>query len=247
MIDTELAAPILDHVAIGVPDAAAVLPFLVGELGGRRLAAGPGVGFRFWQWSFEDGGTIEIIQPDGPPDGFLHRFLAARGPGVHHITFKVPDLEKAMAHATSLGYEIVGFNDEWPDWKEAFLHPKQAQGIVVQLAETHPELDAQPPGEWPFPPEPENPPPAVRIDALRLVAGSADRARHQWEATLGGSCTANGAELVFRWRASPLRVVVTIEPGADEGPRAIEVATDRSLALPEGPHPLLGTAFTFAR
>ena len=152
-----------------------------------------------------------------------------------------------MARAASLGYDVVGFNDDWPDWKEAFLHPKQAQGIVVQLAETHPELEAQPPGHWPFPSEPEDPPPAARIVGLRLVAGSAERARHQWEETLGGSCTANGAELVFRWRESPLRVVVTIEPGADEGPRTIEVAANRSLALAEGPHPVLGTAFAFAR
>ncbi len=247
MTDTDLAAPILDHVAIGVLDAAAVPAFLVGELGGRRLAAGPGTGFRFWQWSFEEGGTIEILEPDGPPGGFLHRFLAARGPGIHHITFKVPDLEKAMGRAASLGYEIVGFNDAWPDWKEAFLHPKQAQGIVVQLAETHSELEAEPPGHWPFPSEPEDPPPAVRIVGLRLVIGSADRARHLWQETLGGSCTANGAELVFRWPRSPLRVAVTIEPGAVEGPRAIEVAADRSLSLPEGPHPVLGTAFAFAR
>jgi len=39
MTDTEAASPILDHVAIGVSDATAVPPFLVGELGGRRLAA----------------------------------------------------------------------------------------------------------------------------------------------------------------------------------------------------------------
>jgi methylmalonyl-CoA/ethylmalonyl-CoA epimerase len=247
MTESDPASPILDHVAIAVPDASAVPPFLVGELGGRQLGAGPGAGFRFWQWSFEEGGTIEILEPDGPPGGFLHRFLAARGSGVHHITFKVPDIEQAMGRATSLGYEIVGFNDDWPDWKEAFLHPKQAQGIVVQLAETHAELESQPPGEWPFPSEPEHPPPAARIVGLRLVAASADRARHQWQQTLGGSCSANGAELVFRWPRSPLRVAVTIEAGADEGPRAIEVAADHSLTLPEGPHPVLGTAFAFVR
>ena len=247
MTESDPASPILDHVAIAVPDASAVPPFLVGELGGRQLGAGPGAGFRFWQWSFEEGGTIEILEPDGPPGGFLHRFLAGRGPGVHHITFKVPDIEKAMDRAASHGYEIVGFNDDWPDWKEAFLHPKQAQGLVVQLVESHVASDAEAPGDWPFPTEPANPPPAVRIVGLHLLARSAERARRQWEETLGGRCSANGAELEFRWPRSPLRVAVAIEPGADEGPRAIEVAADRGLALPEGPHPVLGTTFSFAR
>ncbi len=133
MTDRDSASPVLDHVAIGVIDPAAVPRFLVGELGGRPHRAGPGGGFRFWQYRFEAGGTIEILEPDGPLGGFLRRFLAARGPGVHHITFKVPDIEKAMGRATSNVYEIVGFNDDWPDCNEAFLHPKLAQGLVLQL------------------------------------------------------------------------------------------------------------------
>ena len=71
------------------------MPWLVGELGGAPFAAGPGLGFRFWQLAFARGGLIEVLEPDGPPDGFLHRFLAARGPGIHHVTFKVPDLRAA--------------------------------------------------------------------------------------------------------------------------------------------------------
>jgi len=86
-----------DHVAFGVPDAAAVTPFLVGELGGRPFESGPGIEFLWWQWQFARGGAIEIIEPDGPPGGFVHRFLEARGPGVHHVTFKVPDLAAAAA------------------------------------------------------------------------------------------------------------------------------------------------------
>ena len=124
----------LDHLALAVRDVREVLPFLVGELGGREDVAGPGMGFRFWQWEFAGGGRIEILQPEGPTDGFLYRFLDARGPGPHHLTFKVPDLHDAAKRSGELGYDVLGLDTSQPAWMEAFLHPKQAQGIVVQLA-----------------------------------------------------------------------------------------------------------------
>jgi methylmalonyl-CoA/ethylmalonyl-CoA epimerase len=240
------AAVCFDHVAIGVPHVAAVSPFLVGELGGHPCGSGPGVGFRWWQWEFARGGRLEILEPDGPPGGFMHRFLEKHGPGLHHVTFKVPVIEEATRRAESLGYEIVGFDDSWPSWKEAFLHPKQALGIVVQLAESHPELEPDDIGEWPFPEEPAERAEPAELLGLRLTASSAEDARRLWQETLLGSCTENAGELVFHWPASPLRIVASVEPAAPQGPRGIEVAAHPGLALPEGPHPVLGTAFLAA-
>jgi methylmalonyl-CoA/ethylmalonyl-CoA epimerase len=90
---------LLDHLALAVRDVGDAVPFLVGALGGRAFEAGPGRGFRWWQWAFEGGGRIEILEPDGPGDGFLYRFLDARGPGPHHLTFKVSDLRAAAKRA----------------------------------------------------------------------------------------------------------------------------------------------------
>ena len=232
-----------DHVAIAVPRVAAVPPFLVGTLGGRAHGTGPGAGFRFWQWEFARGARLEILEPDGPPDGFLHRFLQQRGPGIHHATFKVPALQEAVRRAESHGYQVVGFDDRTPFWKEAFLHPKQAQGIVVQLAEVHPELEPEPSDEWTFPAAPSRPPRPADLLGLRLQARSGDAARGLWEEVLLGRCAQEGAELVFRWPESPLRISVGVEPAGPPGPRGVEVAPRPGLALPEGPHPVLGTAF----
>lgn len=232
----------LDHVAFGVSRVADVVPLVVGELGGRERGSGPGVGFRFWQWEFAGGGALEILEPDGPPGGFLHRFLASRGPGPHHLTFKLPDIRVAMERAQARGYDVVGFDDRWPGWIEAFLHPRQAQGIVVQLVESHPELSDGPEGSWPFPPSrgPAQRPAPVRLLGLRLAARSEARARAQWEDLLGGRCEAHPRELCFRWPDSPLRVAVSLDAAVPEGPLALEVASPRSLRLPEGPHPVLG-------
>jgi methylmalonyl-CoA/ethylmalonyl-CoA epimerase len=232
----------LDHVAFGVPDIAPAAAVLAGELGGTPRGSGPGGGFVFWQWEFTGGGAIEVIRPDGPPDGFLHRFLAARGAGPHHVTFKVSDIRPALDRARDLGYEPVGFDDSDPGWIEAFLHPKQAQGIVVQLAQSSYELGEEAERDVPRPPFPEIRAAAerARVVGLRLAVRSEERARRQWETLLGGALARERRDLVFRWPESPLRIAVSVQPDAPEGPLALELAAGRKLALPEGPHPALG-------
>lgn len=233
----------LDHVAFGVPAVAATTPFLVGELGGRPGEAGPGVEFLWWQWQFAGGGVLEVLEPDETPGGFVRRFLDSRGPGVHHVTFKVPDLEKAAARAEASGYPIVGYNDASPSWKECFLHPKRAQGIVVQLAESNPDLESGPFDAFPFP---EAPAPAVdrtTVFGLRLNAHSEENARRQWEELLGGACESTGGGLRFRWPESPLQIVVQVDENSAEGPTAVEVDWRAPNALPSGPHPILGIPF----
>jgi methylmalonyl-CoA/ethylmalonyl-CoA epimerase len=217
-------APRLDHVAIAVPRVEDALDWLVSKLGGKPFSAGPGLGFKFWQFSFARDGRIEVLAPAGPADGFLHRFLASRGAGIHHLTFKVPDLDAAAARAQRCGYDVVGRSELDPAWKEAFLHPKQAQGIVVQLAESHPELE---PKEWqnafPFPPLPEAATQTADVLGVRLRAASEARARRQWQELLGAECSAEASGLVFRWPESALAVRVELDAGAAEGPLGIEI------------------------
>jgi methylmalonyl-CoA/ethylmalonyl-CoA epimerase len=234
---------LLDHVAFAVPNVAAVTPLLVGELGGRPLAAGPGIEFLWWQWEFARGGALEVLQPDGPPDSFAQRFLEARGPGIHHVTFKVPALAAAAARMRSLGFSVVGYSDMEPSWKEFFLHPKQAQGIVVQLAEAHPEFEPEEMHYRAFPASPTARAEPVDVVGLRVSATSEEDARRQWETVLGGACETGPGGLCFRWPDSPLGITVDVDPAAPEGPLAIEIAAPLPRALPEGPHPALGAAF----
>lgn len=219
-----------DHIAIAMPRMADAPAFLVGVLGGAPHQGSDSGVYRWAQWRFEGGGLIEILEPQGP-DGFLHRFLATRGAGVHHVTFKVPDLDAACARARAHGYEIVGRDDSDPDWKEAFLHPRQAQGIVVQLAQPG-ALGGAPRNAIVPPPGPPSPPPAACVVGLAVSARSADRVRTQWGDVLGGEPVGRDARrLVYRWPGSPMRIVVTIDPAAEEGPVAVEVAAARPLDL----------------
>ena len=228
----------LDHIAIALPRIADASPALVAVLGGVPDRSQPAGAFRWATWVFAGGGCIEILEPMGP-DGFLHRFLAARGRGVHHVTFKVPDLGEACRRAEARGYDIVDGDASDPSWKEAFLHPKQAQGIVVQIVETAVTPPREPPGSIP-PGWPEAPPP-VRILGLRLRAHSRERARMQWRDILDGEMeTTPEGSLVFRWPGSPMRLVVDVDPTAAEGPLAIELADERPVAALEAAGARLG-------
>lgn len=227
-----------DHIAIASPRMSDAGVALMAELGAVPAYGGDGRAYRFGQWRFANGARLEVLEPVGA-EGFLHRFLAQHGPGVHHVTFRVPDLRAACARAEAAGYGIVGYNDSNPYWQEAFLHPRQAMGIVVQLAQSRPA----PPGtgpRWSPPAMPPGAPPAPALLGLRLSARDAVRARRQWVDVLGGEPAEGPAdELILRWPRSPLRLVVEIDAGAPEGPLALDLVTDLPVAGDE-PHAVLG-------
>ncbi len=211
-----------DHIAIALPAIADGMPVVVGRLGGVPEGGSPSGLFRWGAWVFAGGGRLELLEPVGD-DGFLHRFLAQRGPGIHHVTFTVDDLRQACERARREGYEIVGYDDSRPAWKEAFLHPRQALGIVVQLAQPDPLRERR--WRWQPPAAPPDPPAPVTLVGLRLRAASAERARRQWRAALlGDESRERDGTLIYRWPESPMRIVVEIDAAGDEGPIAIEVA-----------------------
>jgi methylmalonyl-CoA/ethylmalonyl-CoA epimerase len=236
-----VARILFDHIAIAVPAMSQAASFLAGELGGVPDAGCPSMAraFTWGTYAYEGGGSIEVLEPLGA-SGFLHRFLAERGPSIHHVTFKVPSLDEISARAEAVGYDVVGRDDSDPEWREAFLHPKQALGIVVQFAQ--PGLSdgtafTPPPGvSAPLPP--------VTVLGLRMRCQSRERAITQWSTVLQGTMTEGPqGSLVFRWPDSFMRLAVEIDPVQTEGPIAIELTSARRLALPAGPHPLLGTVF----
>src|SRR6185295_19201868 len=194
----------LDHVALAVPRFEAAMPLVVGTLGGAPVDGGPGNGFRGAQWRFAGGGRLEVLEPaDG--DDFLRRFLEARGAGLHHATFIVPDFAKAIEHAQTLGFRVVRADESKPSWKEAFLHPKSALGIVVQLAESNPGLGGDTwSAEFPFPPSPPPLEPPVRLVGLRMRVRSIERARTLFVDLLGGTRLSDASDVVFHWPDSPL-------------------------------------------
>jgi methylmalonyl-CoA epimerase len=75
---------------------------------------------------------FELMEPASPA-GFLSRFLARRGPGMHHLSIDVEDLDAALAPFERAGVRVVDRFDFAPDRKTAFLHPKSLFGVLIQF------------------------------------------------------------------------------------------------------------------
>ncbi len=187
---------VLDHLAIGTPALTDGWELFGGVLGGRWLYGMDSPGYWWGQLEFARGPKIELLTPAGGPDAaFLERFLAARGAGPHHFNFIVTDIQAILAGIRALGIEPVGVNLDNPHWKEAFLHPRSAHGIVIQVAQQDgsPRPDA-PPAELPAPGAPTS------FDLIEHRVGDLPGATRLFTEVLDGRLEAAGddtAELTW--------------------------------------------------
>jgi methylmalonyl-CoA/ethylmalonyl-CoA epimerase len=127
----------IDHVSIAVKDHEKAVHFFRDILGAVTGTSGAApVPKYFWQlFSLGDLSRLEILSPTGK-GSFLDGFLKSREAGVHHITLQTPDIRKAMTHLETHGIPFFGYN-EYQDciWKEIFIHPRHAFGVLIQIAE----------------------------------------------------------------------------------------------------------------
>lgn len=128
----------VDHVGVAVRDKEYAERFLTDMLGGVKVIDESWVyGGQEFNWAyflFGQQGMIELIS-SSDPDNFVNRFIDKRGEGLHHVTLQVEDLVEAVEHLESKGVRVVDVNIENPMWKEAYISPKDAFGVLIQLAE----------------------------------------------------------------------------------------------------------------
>ena len=79
-------------------------------------------------------GRVELLAPTGD-DTPVGRFLASRGPGMHHVAYEVSDVAAALEQLTAVGAELI---DERPrsglfGLEVAFLHPDAAHGVLSEV------------------------------------------------------------------------------------------------------------------
>jgi len=172
---------ILDHLAVGALDLSGGWELFAGVLGGTWAYGGDSPGFWWGQLKYAAGPKIELLTPTGGPDAaFLERFLESRGAGPHHFNFLVSDIDAALARIGAAGVEPVGVNLAHPQWKEAFLHPRAAHGIVIQVAQQAGEPASGPPRKLP------EPGPASRLDLIEHHVSDLDGAVRLFRDVLDG-------------------------------------------------------------
>ena len=129
----------IDHIAVVVQDMEAALKVYRDALG-LPLARVEDVPAEAVKVAFlpmpEGDGEVELVQPTDEESG-IARFLAKRGQGIHHICFRVDDIQAAMDHVTANGLQVI--EDEprvgSQGQKYVFIHPKGAHGVLIELYE----------------------------------------------------------------------------------------------------------------
>ena len=135
-----------DHIGIAVHSIDAARPFFEDALGAKFRAIGEHTSgdFRIALFDLHDF-CIELLEPINP-DGFLAQFLEKRGEGFHHLTLQTPDLEKKVDQLESQGIKVVDKNFADPMSGDAFISPKSAHGLLVQLGQSLGPLNYRP--DW---------------------------------------------------------------------------------------------------
>jgi methylmalonyl-CoA/ethylmalonyl-CoA epimerase len=127
--------PTLDHIGIAVKslDASTIYAALGLTVDHVETVTAQGVRTAFLS---AGDANLELLEPTGP-ESAVAKFIEKRGEGIHHLCFRVDDIEAHLARLKSLGYRLI---NESPvpgahGCRVAFLHPSAGDGVLIELSE----------------------------------------------------------------------------------------------------------------
>ncbi|MBA2403789.1 MAG: methylmalonyl-CoA epimerase [Bdellovibrionales bacterium] len=84
----------------------------------------------------DENAHIELLEPTST-ESTIHKFIEARGEGIHHLCFKVPDVKIKTQELTQKGYKFI-----YPEPRIGaggclvnFIHPKSAGGVLIEISQ----------------------------------------------------------------------------------------------------------------
>lgn len=134
----ELDDCVLDHIAIAVKDIDTAKK-VYEDLGlkfseEREVVKEQGVTTAFA--AIDQNAHIELLEPFGE-NGPIHKYLEKKGPGIHHICFKVKDVTDTCRNLKEKGYILLNENPV-PGANNClvnFLHPKSTGGVLIEVSQ----------------------------------------------------------------------------------------------------------------
>jgi methylmalonyl-CoA/ethylmalonyl-CoA epimerase len=125
----------VSHIGIAVVAIESSLPFFRDVLGLTEVTLDDADGASIVGLSAGES-LVELLEADDPASP-IARFVAKRGPGIHHICFSVDDLDATLERCRRAGIQLI---DEKPrigaeGKRIAFLHPRSTGGVLVELSD----------------------------------------------------------------------------------------------------------------
>lgn len=131
----------IDHIGVAVEDLDGALALYETSLGmplvHRETVAEQGVEAALLDVG---DGHVELLRPLGPETA-VGKFLAKRGPGLHHVAYRVDDVEQTLSALAGAGIRLI---DEQPrrgirGSRVAFVHPASTGGVLTEIVQPAPE------------------------------------------------------------------------------------------------------------
>ena len=135
MSDPDRRGTRIAHIRVAVRALDEILPFYRDVLGMPEVPLDDADGARIAGLASGES-LVELLEPEAE-ESPIGKFLAKRGPGIHHICFAVDDLDAALQRCRDAGVRLI---DERPrigaeGKRIAFLHPASTAGVLVELSE----------------------------------------------------------------------------------------------------------------
>ena len=145
----------IDHVSIAVREYDKAWDFFVNILGAIPGAYEEDDRMKYlWRvFSLGDLSRMELLKTTGE-GSFLDSFLADKQGGVHHITLGTWDIAQVIERLEENGIPYFGYRDVRETYKELFIHPKDAFGVLIQICQMEPDeylaedAKLKPPQRW---------------------------------------------------------------------------------------------------
>jgi methylmalonyl-CoA/ethylmalonyl-CoA epimerase len=125
----------VSHIGIAIRTLGESVPFFRDVLGLEKVDLDDADGARIAGFAAGDA-LVELLEADDP-ESPIGRFVAKRGPGIHHICFSVDDLDGTLDRCRKAGVQLI---DQVPrigaeGKRIAFLHPRSTGGVLVELSD----------------------------------------------------------------------------------------------------------------
>ena len=135
MTDTAPRGTRIAHIGLAVGAIDQILPFYRDVLGMPEVPLDDADGARI-TGLLAGPSLVELLEAR-TPDSPVGKFIARRGPGIHHICFAVDDIDLTLERCKAFGVRVI---DETPRLgaegkRIAFLHPSSTAGILIELSE----------------------------------------------------------------------------------------------------------------
>jgi len=126
----------IDHVSLAVKDYKGAVEFYTKIFGAISQYNGTDNNLKyFWEtFALGDLSRLEIIKSTGK-GSFLENFLRNKEGGIHHLVLQTPDIKMTKEVLENNNIPYFGYNDYGDSWKELFIHPRDAFGVLLQIAE----------------------------------------------------------------------------------------------------------------